>query len=329
VVEKSEMKKSVSVLMTTYNCSATIRESISSVLSQTYSNYELVIIDDGSTDTTESIIKSFDDDRIRYHKIKHVGRSKALNYGLKKCNYDWVALQDADDISLPDRLERQIQRILRKEDIIFGSALFFTDLKVLFAIKPPNNLNLTKMYLHGNIINGTLLFNRKFILEFGGYNEKYENVEDFDLYLRIGNVAKFKNLEDILVLCNWRQNSLSRRDVKKLRKNFWAIQDFYFSSLNGQNPKYQITISDEDEGWREFFYGNKSRSRYYWRRNFLYFRKGRVFIAFLLTFFPESVFLSLLKNDFILRIKYVLFTPRQVKIQHKKILLSGLPRIHC
>lgn len=314
----------ISVITTTFNCAEYISEAIRSMLNQTYSDFEYLIIDDGSTDNTENVVSIFNDERIQYYKINHVGRSNALNFGLSKCSHDWVALQDADDISLSDRLEKQIQRIQSKEDVIFGNAIFFKDRKVLFELKSQNNLFISKMYLHGNIINGTLLFNKDTILNVGGFNKEYENVEDYDLYLKIGTVAKFKNLDQILLLCRWRKNSLSRRNFQQTQKNFRAIQDYYFSSLGGQIPKYQITLSEEDKGWREFFYGNKSRSRYYWKRDCLYLRKGRVFIAFILTYFPESLFLSILKSDLILRVKYILFISREIKIQHKKMLLSEL-----
>jgi len=71
----------ITVLMTTYNCAPYIGKAVKSILNQTYPNFELLIIDDGSIDNTSEILSVFNDDRINYHTIEHLGRSKALNYG--------------------------------------------------------------------------------------------------------------------------------------------------------------------------------------------------------------------------------------------------------
>lgn len=75
------------------------KKAITSILNQTYKDFEFLIIDDGSTDNTESIVKSFNDNRINYQRIEHIGIGAASNYGLKQAKYDWIARMDADDIS--------------------------------------------------------------------------------------------------------------------------------------------------------------------------------------------------------------------------------------
>ena len=102
------MSKHITVLMSVYNAEQFVKSSIKSVLNQTFSEFEFLIIDDGSTDRTEEIIGSFNDSRIIYKKKSHSGLPESLNYGLSIATYDWVARMDADDLAHPLRLEKQI-----------------------------------------------------------------------------------------------------------------------------------------------------------------------------------------------------------------------------
>lgn len=99
----------VSVIMPTYNCGRFIRESIQSVLAQTYSQWELVIVDDCSTDDTESIVSSFADNRIRYYRNEqNCGAAITRNRALREAQGQWIAFLDSDDLWLPTKLEKQI-----------------------------------------------------------------------------------------------------------------------------------------------------------------------------------------------------------------------------
>lgn len=97
----------ISVMMCAYNAGDYIRESIESVLKQTYKHFELVIVDDGSTDNTGAIIRSYHDPRIRLVTCKH-DYIYSLNVGLRQCKGDYIARLDADDTMMPDRLEKQV-----------------------------------------------------------------------------------------------------------------------------------------------------------------------------------------------------------------------------
>src|ERR1035437_4628881 len=96
----------ITVLLATYNCGGYIQTSINSILKQSYGNFELLIIDDGSEDNSEEIIRSLNSEKIRYIRLKHAGRSAALNCGLKEAKFEWVALMDADDIAVPNLMLR-------------------------------------------------------------------------------------------------------------------------------------------------------------------------------------------------------------------------------
>lgn len=99
----------VSIVMPSYNCGRFIRETIKSVLAQTYSNWELLFVDDCSTDDTETIVRSFDDSRIHYYKNEqNSGAAVSRNRALREAKGHWIAFLDSDDLWLPEKLERQI-----------------------------------------------------------------------------------------------------------------------------------------------------------------------------------------------------------------------------
>jgi glycosyltransferase involved in cell wall biosynthesis len=180
-------------------------------------NFELLIIDDGSEDNSEEIIGSLNSEKIRYIKLKHLGRSAALNYGLKEAKYDWVALMDSDDIAVPDRLEKEISLVNKSyQDIIFSDSVFFKNKKIHFLnmINTEKEDLKKKIELRGHICNSSVLYNRNFILENGGYNENLDHSEDFELWIRLLNKGNFVHLNEFLLFMRIRDNSLSTKASK-------------------------------------------------------------------------------------------------------------------
>lgn len=107
-------KELISVVIPTYNRGFIIENSIRSVLNQTYKNIEVIIVDDGSTDNTEEVIKSINDKKIRYFKLKvNRGACYARNYGVSKAKGKYIAFQDSDDIFLPGKLEKQYVNLIK------------------------------------------------------------------------------------------------------------------------------------------------------------------------------------------------------------------------
>jgi|ERR1035437_5357410 glycosyltransferase involved in cell wall biosynthesis len=204
----------VTVLMTAYNCSGYIQTSINSILKQSYGNFELLIIDDGSEDNSEAIIRSLNSEKIRYVRLKHIGRSAALNYGLKEAKFDWVALMDADDIAVPARLEKEVRLINKSsKDIIFSDSVFFKNKKIQFLnmINTEKEDLKRKIELRGHICNSSVLYNRNFIMENGGYNENLDYFVDYELWVRLLNIGNFVHLNELLIFMRIRDNSLSKK----------------------------------------------------------------------------------------------------------------------
>lgn len=296
---------SLTLLMTTYNCAEYISQAIKSVLKQTYKEYEFLIIDDGSDDNTEEIINSFNDSRIKFIKIKHSGKSIALNIGLNEAKYELISLCDADDIIHPQKIEKQIVQYKDENDLIFTNTAYFRKNKILFLqeINKESKSFYKKIVLHGQL-NSSVLMNKNFILKNSGFNQELSAFEDYDLWLRILNKSNIKIIPELLYYQRLRKNSLSTSDTMKKKHIIYKIQEPYFEKL-----EQHINISLQSEqlllkGWREFFYGNKNLSRKLWLNASLKNWDYRNFICFFLTYLPNS-FLDKIKNKrFRLRFEY-------------------------
>jgi len=110
----------VSIVLPTYNRAGKVGKAVESVLAQTYPYFELIVVDDGSTDDTEQIIRSYHDDRIVYYKMQqNGGQSKARNCGMQMAQYDYIAFEDSDDLWRARKLEKQMKQILSDKNAGF------------------------------------------------------------------------------------------------------------------------------------------------------------------------------------------------------------------
>ena len=188
----------ISVVITAYNADDYIRQSIDSILAQTESDLECIVIDDGSTDNTFGIAKGIDDPRMRVRSVGRVGRGRALNFGWEMAQGEYVAIQDADDISRPERLEAELRALQAVPDLagIGSGQLIFTD-----SHEPPT-------YAHSSVLvspdrvyrnlpfrnplsHTSLMVRRKALETVHGYHETRPCLFDWDLLLRL-YVAGFK-----------------------------------------------------------------------------------------------------------------------------------------
>ena len=196
----------VSVIMSVYNGEAFLREAIESILNQTLNNFEFIIIDDGSTDRSISIIESFNDCRIIILKQDNMGLSYALNKGIKYSRAKYIARMDADDISLPERLEMQYKFLETNANVgLIGTWIYTINIngEILKQKKEPiTNSEISKKMLIYNCFNhGSVMF-RKSIYELtSGYSIEYpENppCEDYALWLKMLNFSNGFNLPKYL-----------------------------------------------------------------------------------------------------------------------------------
>lgn len=208
----------ISVLISTYNSQNYIKLAIESVLSQTFTDFELIIINDGSSDNTEEIIHSFNDPRIIYLKQSNLGVSKSLNKGLKIARGKYIAKLDADDICYPFRLEKQYDFMENNPSyVVCGSYTEVIDEndEYIYTFKnvPIENEEIQKQFSTKNcIIHSSSFYRRDIALEIGGYYEPIKQYfEDFMFFFNLIKKGKAFNFSQPLIKYRITPGSISSR----------------------------------------------------------------------------------------------------------------------
>lgn len=204
------MKEKVSIIIPTYNRAHLIERSVKSVLNQTYREFELLIIDDGSTDNTREVIAGIEDDRIRYiYCENNSGAAGARNRGIAEAKCDYIAFQDSDDEWHPDKLERQMkvmQEAAEDTGLVYCE-YHYNGLNGLEGISPDRRIPLEQkggyifpQLLRGNMI-GTpvMLVKRECFEKVGRFNESFPCMEDYELVLRITREYRVEFIPEVLM----------------------------------------------------------------------------------------------------------------------------------
>ena len=206
----------LSVVMCAHNEELYIRQAIDGILSQTYSNFELIIIDDASNDETPNIINSFDDPRIKLLiNNENMGPYRSANKGIDIAQGEFIARHDADDVSMPDRFERQIKILSDQPTIGLVSSDFqYIDKSGAFiesVTLPADHDSLNSRLAKGNIFSqGALMFRKEIFNQLGGYREDFPVSQDYDMWLRFAEVTQLINIQNKLYLMRFHGNSISR-----------------------------------------------------------------------------------------------------------------------
>ena len=253
----------VSVLMPVYNGQAYLREAVESILNQTLTDFEFIIVDDGSTDGTNAILQSYDDRRMVMVCQEHRGLVASLNKGLAIARGEYVARIDSDDIALPDRLGRQVSFMsVRPEIGILGTAcrLIDADGRAHGLVQwPSDDLGIRWASLLGSpFAHPTVLIRRDILLKNRlNYNAAYQACEDYDLWTRLLHWTRGANLTDPLVQYRVRSASVSHRSRALQLMN----HDFVSSrSVKTQLPGFRINPEQVSQLRRLFVGGSDSLS---------------------------------------------------------------------
>ena len=218
----------ISVVMPTYNGEKFIHEAIDSIINQTYSDFEFIIVDDGSTDDTPNIIKRYTDNRIVYvKKEKNSGISDSLNLGISKAKGKYIARMDDDDVSFPERFEKQLEILEQNKDIIFcGSTVTDIDSKVLPT--PEQHKDILMQLLFSNPIFHPTAIIRRDVLAKYKYDLDAVPSEDYNLWSRLIFEGKFHQLQQPLLYCRIHQTSTTaRRRNEQLNRNILITKNLY------------------------------------------------------------------------------------------------------
>ena len=207
----------VSVVMAVYNGDHFLRQAIDSILTQSFTNFELIVIDDASTDGTSQILDGYTDSRIiALANPKNIGQTCSLNRGLAAARGVFIARHDADDISHRDRLQEQVAHMMANPAL----GLLGTDYHIIDEngqiletnILPTTNDELNARLYEGNIFcHGSVIMRKEVVDKVGGYHEAFRVTQDFDLWLRLAEHGEIANLARTLYQFRFDSNSVSRK----------------------------------------------------------------------------------------------------------------------
>jgi len=207
----------VSVVVASRNYGQYIREALDSVRNQTFRDFELIVIDDGSTDDTESIVRPYlSDPRFRYIRCDRLGQSRAKNLGYGLTSGEFVAYLDADDVWLPEKLDRQVRLIDANPKV----GLVYSRRRMIapdgrMIVTPPIKLHrgqlLDRLLVQNSICFSTILIRRSVLEHVGAFDTSLELGIDYELWLRVGMHYEFDYVDDVLVKYRTGHGNLSTR----------------------------------------------------------------------------------------------------------------------
>ena len=209
----------ISVVMPAFNSSDFIAKAIESILNQTFQDFELILVDDGSTDNTLEIMRHYrqQDNRIQIIQSKHVGCSRARNLGINQSKFPWIAVMDADDIALPKRFAKQIEAANANPKVVaWGTYVHHVNLKEEVLSLQKHGL-LTEEEFYDNmkrgdvpfVIHPTSLIKKEILLRVGGYDSKFSDADDFELFDRLSDHGPILVIPEPLLLYRLHSQSVS------------------------------------------------------------------------------------------------------------------------
>jgi glycosyltransferase involved in cell wall biosynthesis len=185
----------ISIVLPAYNAAKFIKPAVESILQQTFREFELIVVDDGSTDNTLELLEEFvqQDSRVRVIQSQHGGLSQALNQGIAAAHYAWIGRMDADDVALPDRLQKQMDAVAANPQVVaWGTYAYHINSRdrVLGIAKtgPTTEQEFHEQRDRGDLvqlIHPTVLLKKEVLVAVGGYKSNFEPVEELELFDRM------------------------------------------------------------------------------------------------------------------------------------------------
>jgi hypothetical protein len=236
--------------MRVYDAEGYLRQSIDSILIQTFEDFELLIISEHNTSIESiAVIESCSDERIRHiHNATTLGAVRSLNVGLAAAKGEYIALMDADDVSMPQRFEREVQFLDRHPSVgVVGTAFQVIDEKgrVIWKHSHPTNPALMKWELMFNdvIANSSAMVRRSIYDQIGGYDPRIHCAEDYELWTRAARITCLANLPDILLQWRRHKNSISHLHYQALMRNTVTVAQKALTTAFHQNIPLAIVTA--------------------------------------------------------------------------------------
>jgi glycosyltransferase involved in cell wall biosynthesis len=287
------MSPEVTVLMTVYNGEKYLRDSINSILNQTFMDFEFLIIDDASIDSSRDIILSYNDLRIKLIKNnKNVGQAESLNRGLQEAKAEYVARMDQDDVSLPLRLEKQVIFLDEHPEVgVSGTFAMFIDgngedleVKSYEEMMTENENLKTQLLFRSCFIHPSVIFRLSLLKDHHLFYEKNAgHAQDYRLWYRMSSICDFVNIPNELYKYRLHKNQLSKnkRNDQYLSSNDtrrMILKDFLGREVSQkeQNKHSEISIAqhgsslskvNEAENWLKFLMNHNKMDRKYKKKS--------------------------------------------------------------
>ena len=252
---------SITVLMAVYNGERWLAESIQSVLEQTFTKFEFIIVNDGSNDCSLQIINQFSkkDSRIRVYNKKNSGLADSLNYGIAEARGEWIARIDADDICSLERLQKQIECVRLNTDLVLvGSGLVIIDengQQSKIHLYPDRHSRLTRRLFRASpfFAHSSAFFKLSTVRELGGYRTQFHRSQDQDLWLRMVEIGRIACIKEPLVLIrkHTQQISLDNAGQRQFVYSHMAMTS-YCLRIMGQVDPLQSSMKEESDNFYAF-----------------------------------------------------------------------------
>lgn len=251
----------ISVILPVYNSAMYLGKAVESILNQTYKEFELIIIDDGSTDNSVDIIKKYTEERVKFFQSENKGCSYQRNFGLSIAQNKLIALMDSDDISQPTRFEEQINILRSHSDIsivgtncmvmnedgkIIGNRIYPTQKTEIDFITP----------IFSPVCHASIMGYKQSFIDAGGYNNNHRAAGDFDLILRLLlSGCKFYNIQKYLYIRRTHNKSISISMIAEQRDNH------YLSAIKYLDENKKKNVYNYKRALIEYYYGDVNLAR--------------------------------------------------------------------
>lgn len=257
----------VSIVLPTYNRAHILGRAIESVLCQTYPYFELIIVDDGSTDNTERVVLNYQDSRIRYYKLKeNGGQAAARNFGIEQANYDYIAFEDSDDIWHEEKLAIQMECLMNA-----APEVGFVYHKIRYDMGNANDIiiplskgtnkeksgDIYDLLLLNNLVGcPSILAKKECVMWANGFDVEMKSLEDYDFVLKMAKKYHAIFIDKVLLEATYSTSGVSGNTVNYLMASCYLLQKYKndYIRTNILNYKIERILSDAEEiGMKEQF----------------------------------------------------------------------------
>lgn len=251
------MTPEISIVVPMYNGTRHLRETLDSLLAQSFRNFELVVIDDGSTDGSGDLVNSIKDARIRLIRQKNGGLCHALNRGIEEARAPYIARNDQDDLSFPQRLERQLSVLQARPDALglfsyytkFGAKHGWSNADKL--IMAPGDVKEYEPLKDGCMLGSTMFARTKALRDIRGFRQAYYPCDDWDLEFRLAQAGRVLVLREPLVAYRFHTSANTYRLFAEMQnKSRWTADSYARRLRKEPELAFEQFLAAEPGNWR-------------------------------------------------------------------------------